>query len=132
MTYNPYTPIWSKYRPAILKLMVDSAESPQQYRFSGHEFKGANPKEKRGFTFTLQAQKGKAVNNIKGSEIAQGLLSVLQQSPKANELMENTTYEFSLDKHFVLHIRKEEASNAAESDDAATDTAKVDIESTSE
>ena len=101
-----YGYLWGKYRPAILKLMISSAEGPQQYKFSAHEVRTANPKDKGGFTFTLKFHKGKAVNDIKLSVIAKDLLRVLQQSKKASELSESSMYEFTLDKHFVLHVIK--------------------------
>ena len=101
-----YTYLWSKYRPAILKLMIGSAESPQQYKFSNHEFRNINPKEKGGYSFTLKVFQGKAVNNIKASIVAQNLLEVLQQSKKATELIESAPYEFVMDKNFILHINK--------------------------
>jgi hypothetical protein len=53
-----YGYLWGKYRPAILKLMISSAEEPQQYKFSAHEVRTANPKGKGGFTFTLKFHKG--------------------------------------------------------------------------
>jgi hypothetical protein len=102
-----YSFVWRKYRPALLKLMLDSNESPQQYPFSKHEIKSINPKERGGYTFTLRVHKGKSVNDIRKSAIAKDLLLVLQQSNKALELVETATYEFKLDKHFVLHITKE-------------------------
>ena len=101
-----YGYLWGKYRPAILKLMISSAEAPQQYKFSAHEVKTANPKGKGGFTFTLKFHKGNAINDIKLSVIAKDLLRVLQQSKKASELSESSTYDFTLDKHFVLHVIK--------------------------
>jgi len=104
---KPYAPVWSKYRPAILKLMIDSAGEPQEYKLYSHEFKTMNPKEK-GFSFTLQARKGKAVNDIRKSPIAQDLLAILEQSIKASELMNTSTYEFSLDKHFILRVTRQE------------------------
>ncbi len=107
-TDSSYVHLWKKYRPAILQLMVTSAEAPQEYKFSGHEFKGINPKEKGGYSFTLQAFQGKAVNNIKNSIVAKGLLLTLQQSPKATELMNTEVYQFVLDKQFVLHVTKQE------------------------
>jgi hypothetical protein len=106
LTPKIYTPLWNKYRPAILQLMVSSAEGPQEYKLFGHEFLSANPKERGTFTFTLQAHRGKATNNIKKSVIAQDLLSVLETSKKALELMDSGTYEFRLDKKFILHIEK--------------------------
>jgi hypothetical protein len=108
MMGNVYAHIWNKYRPVILKMMIASDEEPQQYKFSLHEFKGANPKEKGSFAFTLRAFQGNAVNNIRNSEIAQSLMSVLQQSRKAKELMDKETYEFVLDKQCIFHIKKQE------------------------
>jgi hypothetical protein len=101
-----YGYLWGKYRPAILKLMISSAEGPQQYKFSAHEVRTANPKGKGGFTFTLKIHKGNAANDIKSSVIAKDLLRVLQQSKKASELSESSMYEFTLDKHFVLRVIK--------------------------
>jgi len=101
-----YIPLWNKYRPAILQLMVASAEGPQQYKLYGHEFKGLNPKEKGGYSFTLQAHKGRAKNNIRNSIVAQDLLSMLDTSKKASELMDSGIYEFTMDKQFMLRITK--------------------------
>jgi hypothetical protein len=81
-------------------------EGPQQYKFSAHEVKTANPKAKGGFAFTLTFHKSKAVNDVRSSLIAKDLLRVLQQSGKASELSDSSIYEFKLDKHFVLHVIK--------------------------
>ena len=105
-TDQTYGYLWEKYRPAILKLMISSTEGPQQYKFSAHEVRTANPKVKSGFTFMLQMHKGKAVNDVRSSPIAKDLLRVLQQSGKASELSKSSIYEFKLDKHFVLHVIK--------------------------
>ena len=106
MVHRIYSPIWNKYRPAILKMMLDAADEPQQYRLSAHEFRALNEKQKGGFSFTLQVSKGKALNNIRDSSIAQDLLDVLQISRKASELTEADPYQIMLDKQFVLHINK--------------------------
>jgi hypothetical protein len=101
-----YIPIWSKYRPVILKLMLDSAEETQHYQLSGHEFKAMNARQKGGYHFVLQVMKGKAMNNIRESQAAKELLEILQLSRKATELTEVSPYEITLDKQFVLHISK--------------------------
>lgn len=101
-----YRHIWNKYRPAILKMMVESTTSPQTYNMSAHEFTCINSRPKGGYQFNLQVANGKALNSIKESIIAQDLLFILQQSQKANELMGTGSYEISLDKKFVLHIQK--------------------------
>ena len=105
-TAESYGYFWGKYRPVLLKLMISSANGPQQYKFSAHEVRAANPKVKSGFTFTLEIHKSKAVNDIRQSPIAKDLMVVLQQSKKAVELSESCTYEFKLDRHFVLHVTK--------------------------
>jgi hypothetical protein len=88
--------------------MVDSAEGPQKYKFSTHEFKNINPNEKGGHSFTLRVFQGKAVNNIKTSVVAKDLLVILKQSKTAAELTDTSTYEFTLDKQFTLHIKQDE------------------------
>ncbi len=106
---STYVSLWNKYRPALLQLMVASNGEPQQYKFFGHEFKSLNPKEKKGYSFTLQVHQGKALNNIRTSNAAQDLLYVLAASKKASELMDGSTYEFVLDKQFNLSVSKLEA-----------------------
>ncbi len=105
---HPYTPLWSKYRPAILKMMSAAAEGAQEYRLYGHEFKAFSKKEKT-FAFLLEAQNGRAINNVKKSQVAQDLLHVLQQSPTAQELLGHDAYEFSLDKNFILRVNRKAA-----------------------
>jgi hypothetical protein len=109
-----YLPVWHKYRPAILKLMMDSSQEPQKYSLSGHEFIALNPRQKGGFQFKLHVSGGKAQNNIRESYIAQSLLYILQQSKKGSELIEMGSYEISLDKQFVLHINKVEVPDKVE------------------
>lgn len=102
-----YAFLWQKYRPALLKLMVDSETGPQKYPLSKHEIKSVHPNERGGYSFTLKLYKGKSVNDIRKSAIAKDLLGVMQQSKKALELAELAAYEFKLDKSFVLHVSKE-------------------------
>jgi hypothetical protein len=105
MMNQVYTSLWNKYRPAIIQLMLASDGAPQQYKLSDHEFKALNAKEKT-YSFQLHAYQGKATNNIKTSINAQDLLSVLNNSRKASELMDQGPYEFMLDKKFVLHVSR--------------------------
>ena len=89
--------------------MVDSAEIPQEYKFSNHEFRSVNAKEKGGHSFVLRAFQSKAINDIRTSIVAKDLLGILKQSKTAIELMETSVYEFNMDKQFLLHITREEA-----------------------
>nr|PZN55612.1 MAG: hypothetical protein DIU61_05485 [Bacteroidota bacterium] len=103
-----YVYLWNKYRPVLLKLMTAAAIEPQDYRLYAHEFQSLNPRQKGGYTFTLEARGGKAINNIRNSPVAMDLLQVLQLSRRAVELMEEATFELSMDKNFVLHVNRKE------------------------
>ena len=124
MSANMYIYLWKKYRPAILKLMVDSANGPQEYQFSKHEFHDVNPKEKGGYSFTLRVLQGKALKELKTSVLAMDLLAVLQSSRKASELTETATYEFILDKQFLLHITHQEVEKEEEELEANAEEVK--------
>jgi hypothetical protein len=115
MRTNIYSYVWSKYRPAILKLMTDSVNGPQVYKFSAHEFRNVNPKQKGGYTFTFRMFQGKSISDIRNSPLAKDLLWILQQSKTAAALTENDAYEFSLNKTFdfqICRILKVEEGNA--------------------
>jgi len=104
---NPYSSLWNKYRPVILQLMSAAVENgPQQYKLFAHEFKAIGLKEKTGFSFTLEASNGRALNNIKSSTVAKNLLQVLQQSKRATELMSEAPYELSMDKNFMFRVNR--------------------------
>jgi hypothetical protein len=105
MVGQVYISLWNKYRPAIIQLMVAAEGGAQQYKLFDHEFKALNPKEK-SYSFQLIAHKGKSVKGITSSSNAKDLLDMLNMSRKATELMEEGTFEFKLDKQFILHISK--------------------------
>lgn len=106
---NLYTYFWNKYRPAVLQLMKEASNGPQEYKFQQHEFKDINPKEKGGYAFVMEIFRGKSQltgpkETIKKWVVAQDLLFVLQKSAKAMELMDTAVYKFTMDKQFVLHV----------------------------
>lgn len=132
INYDLYKLLWNKYKPALVKLMVDAEKEPQEYQFISHEFRDLNPKEKGGHAFTMEAHRGRAVNNIKMSVVAQDLISILQKSAKAQELMETATYVFVMNKQFLLTITRvpleieeevsEEIESAVETKDVESST----------
>lgn len=116
-----YTHIWQKYRPVILKLMVDSTSGEKQaYDLSSHEFLDANNKRKTGYSFSLKVYKGRNAGEKKVNVVGQELLSILQMSNKAQELTESATYHFEMDRHFKLQVSSEaKVDEDATSDDVA-------------
>lgn len=127
-TSHKYAYFWAKYRPALLKLMIDSAEGPQQYKFSSHEVRSANTTQKVQ-TFMLKIHKGKAVNNVRESLIAKDLLWILQQPGKAMELSETFTYQFRLDGQFMLYVVRETDAVSVKTDSDALEVADGDPKS---
>src|SRR5688572_12576913 len=95
---TPYSYVWHKYRPVILRLMVDSENTPQHYAFSDHEFRRVFPRKQGSLAFILFIHRSKALNNIKSSPLAQALLGILRESKTAVKLTEDSTYEFILDE----------------------------------
>lgn len=107
-THNgKYVWIWEKYRPAILKKMIDASEDKQDYKLSKHEFLDSNNKRPTGYSFSFVAHRGRSESDLKKSLTAQDLLYVLKCSDKAMDLMNDAHFEFKLDKDFVLHITKQ-------------------------
>lgn len=106
MLTKAFIPVWNKYRPVILRMMIDSSKEGQTYQLSQHEFKALNPKQKGGFAFKLQVGNGRAKQGLKDSTLAQDLWDILQYSPKATELIAANEFEFAMDKNFVLHVQK--------------------------
>lgn len=111
---SEYNHIWHKYRPVILKMMIDSNVAAQHYVFSKHEFKRVHPKSAEKLAFLLYLRKSKALNNIRTSGLAKALLAVLQQSKTAVDLTSDSTYEILFDDSFVLHIKKAGVENGIE------------------
>ena len=102
---NAFFPLWKKYKPAVVRMMVDAVEGgPQQYQFSKHEFSDIDPKKSSTYTFKMSLNRGQLVASIKTSIVAQDLVLLLRQSPRAWELVESYAYHFELDKQYLLHV----------------------------
>ena len=100
-----FFPIWKKYRPVILKLMIDSLEGgAQSYKLSGHEFSDANTRKSAAYSFKLETHKGRVLHPKKASVVASDLMAVLKQSAKAIELTDASVFNFVLDAQFKLTV----------------------------
>ena len=122
---TPYSYVWHKYRPVILRLMINAEDAPQEYTFSDHEFRRIFPKNRSSLAFILYIHRSKAVNNIKASPLAHALLGILKESQTAIRLTENSTYELMLDEKFVLHVRKNELSDNKDAESSASVSLEV-------
>ncbi len=98
-----YTHLWQKYKPVILKLMVDAQEGPQSYQFQQHEFSDLNSQKPTGYSFKMEVQRNQKKNKV-SSSVASDLLSILQSSLKSEELTTEKMYLFKLDSKFKLEV----------------------------
>ncbi|MEI9917655.1 MAG: hypothetical protein WDO14_02510 [Bacteroidota bacterium] len=108
-SYRKYAPFWSKYRPAILKMMQGSVDESQQYQFMKHELSSIEKKPKGGFEFRLVILNGKATRETTASEIASDLLEMLKLSQTGSTLIAANRYEITLDKKQMLRISRQAA-----------------------
>lgn len=117
---NAFFPLWKKYRPALLKLMIEAMEGePQEYQFAFHEFDDLNPKKTTNYPFKLEVHKGRAINISKTSDLALALLSLLNSSATAWGLMEKATFKFELTKKYILHVSAELVEEEVETEEDA-------------
>ncbi|HMV08738.1 MAG TPA: hypothetical protein PK325_12160 [Cyclobacteriaceae bacterium] len=100
---SPYSPLWNKYRPAIVKMMIEAPNGTQTYRLFAHEVKALDPKS-RSSKFTLRIENSKSIVNPKDSVIASDLFHALTLSNRASGLMQQHTFEFTLDRDFTLSV----------------------------
>lgn len=112
-----FFPIWKKYRPVILKLMIDSLEGGvQEYNLSKHEFTDVNTKKSTTYSFKMEAFEGRATYAKKPITVGTDFLAMLKSSGRAIELMNTATFSFELDAqfHFKVSAVKAEAPAADE------------------
>lgn len=101
---SAFYPLWKKYKPVILKLMVDAQDGPQSYPLSKHEFTDLAPKKNIVYSFKIDLLNLKPLVAIKTSLVAMDFMELIRQSNKAAELTANATYHLELDKQFNFHV----------------------------
>lgn len=100
---SPFSSLWNKYRPAVVKMMTEAVNGPQTYKLFPHEVKALDQKA-RTFKFTLRVENSKPAATPKDSVIGSDLFYALTLSNKAKELMQQHVYEFTLDRDFTLSV----------------------------
>ena len=102
-----YAGFWSKYRPAVLKLMQGTFDEVQQYQFMKHELSSIEKKPKGGFEFRMVIFNSKATRDTTDSEIAADLLDMLKLSQTGSTLIAANRYEIILDKKQLLRVSRQ-------------------------
>jgi len=101
-----YNDLWKKYLPVIRIFLKKSTEESQTLKLFKHEFEVVGDREKAGYQFNLELNKGVVANNISGSAVARDLRDVLHEDQSARNLLKEGHYKINLDTAFVLHITK--------------------------
>lgn len=126
---SAFYPLWKKYKPVILKLMVDAQDGPQSYPLSKHEFTDLAPKKNIVYSFKIDLLNLKPLVAIKTSLVAMDFMELIRQSNKAAELTSNATYHLELDKQFNFHVScTPVVDESAEIEDAPDEEAQKETE----
>lgn len=99
----PYGPLWKKYRPVLIKLMLEAKNGPQEYKLFEHEVRSIVSVSKNP-AFTMRVTDGRIVSGTKGSVMGRDLLQTLQSSAKALELLQTSTFEFTVKRDYTLGV----------------------------
>lgn len=106
-SFRKYASFWSKYRPAILKMMQADLNEWREYQFMKHELTAIEQKPKGGFNFRLVISMNKPTRDSSDSDLAKDLLNMLRLSQTGLALMSTNRYEIILDKTQMLRISRQ-------------------------
>ncbi|HZY80353.1 MAG TPA: hypothetical protein VFE50_12575 [Cyclobacteriaceae bacterium] len=107
LSYRKFASFWSKYRPAILKMMQGSLNEWQEYQFMKHELNTVEKKPKGGFNFRVIISMSKASLDSSNSEIAKDFIDMLRLSQTGSDLIATNRYEIVLEKNQMLRINRQ-------------------------
>jgi|SRR6266487_3570429 len=105
MNEGKYLNLWNKYIPAIRILLKRSITSEQKISLNNSEFESAGDREASGYTFNLEIEKGKVVNDITGTAVARDLYAIIKKDAAIKEFLKERKIKISLGKSFVLKIK---------------------------
>ena len=101
-----YINLWKKYLPVFRILISNSKTSVQTLPLSKLEFQQVGSRDKAGFQFNLEIERGKVSNDISGSAVARDLFKVLSEDLRTKGMIQKANYKLNLDSRFVLNINK--------------------------
>lgn len=105
MDEKKYLPIWKKYLPVIRLHLKKSLNEDQQFKLNAIDFEQAGNRSKAGYTFSLQIENGKVINNISGSAVARDLFEAVKEDDAIRGMLLNRSIKVSLNSAAVLSIK---------------------------
>lgn len=85
--------------------MKQSFTNPQTFQMYNHEFESRGEREVSGYSFNLEFENGKVINNIAHTAVARDLRDVMVSNMKVKEILSNHKFKINLDTNFTLHIK---------------------------
>lgn len=105
MKAEPYTSLWKKWLPIINIQLKKSLNEIQLIELNKIDFIAVGDRDKSGFTFNLEIEKGKVINDISGTAVARDLYRVLINDLKTKDYMKDKKIKLSMGKDFILKLK---------------------------
>ena len=105
MEERKYLQTWKKYIPVIRLYLKKSVTEDQQFKLNITDFESAGDRGKSGYTFNLQMENGKVINNISGSAVARDLFELLKADEVIKAFLQEKSVKISVGKSFMLTIK---------------------------
>lgn len=105
MEERKYLQTWKKYIPVIRLYLKKSITEDQQFKLNITDFESAGDKGRSGYTFNLQIENGKVINNISGSAVARDLFELLKADEVIKAFLQDKSVKISVGKAFILTIK---------------------------
>ena len=105
MEERQYLTTWKRYIPVIRLHLKKSLTEEQQFKLNITDFESAGDRGKSGYTFNIQLENGKVINNISGSAVARDLFEALKADETIKAFLQNRSVKISVGKSFMLTIK---------------------------
>jgi hypothetical protein len=105
MEERKYLTTWKKYLPVIRLHLKRSLNEEQSFKLNITDFESSGDRGKSGYTFNIQMENGKVINNISGSAIARDLFELLKTDDAIKAILQDKAVKISVGKSFMLNIK---------------------------
>lgn len=105
MEQRQYLTTWKRYLPVIRLHLKKSLVEEQQFKLNITDFESAGDRGKSGYTFNIQMENGKVINNISGSAVARDLYELLKSDDAIKAMLQDKSVKISVGKSFMLSIK---------------------------
>ncbi|HEY8929766.1 MAG TPA: hypothetical protein VIM55_11275 [Mucilaginibacter sp.] len=105
MDEKKYLATWKKYIPVIRLHLKKSLNEDQQFKLNAIDFEQAGNRGKSGYTFSLQLENGKVINNISGSAVARDLFEALKEDDAIRSMLVDRSIKISVGSTAMFSIK---------------------------